>query len=92
MTFLPFLIFIPLIFMMWRRQKKEEKARGMLKRGDRVVSNGGLIGELVDVQDRIAKVKIASGTTVEMLASTISAYVPESSAAKEPAKALAEKK
>jgi preprotein translocase subunit YajC len=69
---LPFLIFVPILFMMFRRQKKEAESRKSLKKGDRVVSNSGLIGELVDLDDRVAKVKIAPGTTVQMLANSVS--------------------
>jgi preprotein translocase subunit YajC len=76
-TFLPFLIFIPILFMMFRRQKKEADQRKSLKKGDRVVSNSGLVGELVDLDERFAKVKIAPGTTVQMLANSVSPFGAE---------------
>jgi preprotein translocase subunit YajC len=57
--------------MMFRRQKKEQQARSSLKKGDKVVTQAGLIGELVELEERIAKVKIAPGTTVQVLASSI---------------------
>lgn len=69
---LPLLIFLPFIFLSFRRQKKEQEARASLKKGDRVVSNSGLVGELVEVDERFAKVKIAPGTTVQMLAQSVS--------------------
>ena len=71
---LPFLILVPFLFMSFRRQKKEQEARSKLKKGDRVVTQAGLIGELVDMDDRIAKVKIAPGTTVQVLASSVSSF------------------
>ena|SRR5437868_10384388 len=71
---LPFLILVPFLFLSFRRQKKEQAARASLKKGDRVVSQSGLIGELIDVDDRIAKVKIAPGTTVQVLANTVSPF------------------
>jgi preprotein translocase subunit YajC len=37
-----------------------------------VISQSGLLGELVDIDDRIAKVKIGPGTNVQMLVSSIS--------------------
>lgn len=73
-SLLPLLIIVPFLFMNFRRQKKEQEARGKLKRGDRVVTQAGLIGELVEVDDRIAKVKIAPGTTVQVLASAVSPF------------------
>jgi preprotein translocase subunit YajC len=69
---LPFALFIPILFLMFRRQKKEQEQRKSLKRGDRVVSTSGLIGELMELDERIAKVKIAPGTTVQMLVNTVS--------------------
>jgi preprotein translocase subunit YajC len=71
---LPFLILVPFLFMSFRRQKKESEARKGLKKGDKVVSQSGLIGELIDMDDRVAKVKIAPGTTVQLLASTLSSF------------------
>ena len=69
---LPLLIMVPFLFLMFRRQKKEAAARSSLKKGDRVVSQSGLIGELIEMDERVAKVKIAPGTTVQMLVSSLS--------------------
>ncbi|MBX3215945.1 MAG: preprotein translocase subunit YajC [Labilithrix sp.] len=96
---LPFLILVPFLFMSFRRQKKEQEARKNLKKGDRVVTQAGLIGELVELEERIAKVKIAPGTTVQVLASAVSSFEaqPASKTDKElsdlkEAKATADKK
>lgn len=71
---LPFLILVPFLLLSFRRQKKEQEARAKLKKGDRVVTQAGLIGELVEMDERIAKVKIAPGTTVQVLASAVSNF------------------
>jgi preprotein translocase subunit YajC len=71
---LPFLILVPFLFLSFRRQKKEKEARSSLKKGDRVVTQSGLIGELVDLDERIGKLKIAPGTTVQVLASSLSPF------------------
>jgi preprotein translocase subunit YajC len=71
---LPFLILVPFLFLSFRRQKKEQAARSSLKKGDRVVTTAGLIGELVDLDERIGKVKIAPGTTVQVLATALSPF------------------
>jgi preprotein translocase subunit YajC len=65
------LLFVPFLFMMWRRNKKETEARLKMKKGDKVIA-GGVIGEVVDVDERIVKVKIAPGVTVQALASALS--------------------
>jgi preprotein translocase subunit YajC len=77
-------LFLPFIFLMWRRNKKENEARAKLKKGDKVVAGGGLVGEITDVDDRIAKVKVAPGVTVQVLTHALSPF-------EEPAKAGAKK-
>jgi preprotein translocase subunit YajC len=71
---LPILILVPFLLLSFRRQKKEQEARSKLEKGDKVVTQAGLIGELIDMDDRIAKVKIAPGTNVQVLASSLSAF------------------
>jgi preprotein translocase subunit YajC len=97
----PLLIMVPFLFLMFRRQKKEQEARGKLKKGDTVVSQSGLVGELMELDERFAKVKIAPGTTVKMLVSSIGPLDAQADKKAEPdkdlkdlkeAKASAEKK
>jgi len=71
---LPILILVPFLLLSFRRQKKEQEARAKLKKGDKVVTQAGLIGELIEMDDRIAKVKIAPGTNVQVLASAVSSF------------------
>lgn len=88
-------IFVPFFFLMSRRQKKEQSARSALKKGDKVMGNSGLIGELVEIDERLAKVKIAPGVTVQMMANTVSPMVePQKASDKElkEAKAVSDKK
>jgi preprotein translocase subunit YajC len=97
---LPFLILVPFLFMSFRRQKKEQEARKGLKKGDKVVTQAGLIGELVEMDERVAKVKIAPGTTVQVLASALSSFEAQAATTKtdkdladlKEAKATADKK
>ena len=85
-------IFVPFFLLMNRKQKKETQARASLKKGDRVMTNAGLIGELVETDERIAKVKISPGVTVQIVANTVSPFAePEKVPSKE-LKEAAEKK
>jgi preprotein translocase subunit YajC len=95
--FLPILmmlaIFVPFFLLMSRKQKKESTARASLKKGDRVMTNAGLVGELMEMDDRLAKVKIAPGVTVQMVANTVTPFVePAPSKELKEAKALSDKK
>ena len=89
-------IFVPFFLLMSRRQKKERVARESLKKGDRVMTNAGLVGELMEMDDALAKVKIAPGVTVQIVANTVTPFVSptEKAAAKElkEAKAVSDKK
>jgi preprotein translocase subunit YajC len=87
-------IFVPFFLLMSRRQKKEQAARANLKKGDRVMTNAGLVGELLEMDDRLAKVKIAPGVTVQIVANTVTAYVetPQKGTAPSPPKELKEAK
>jgi preprotein translocase subunit YajC len=76
MGLLPVLILIPMvILLMWSsrsQSKKQAAALAALQKGDRVVLQSGLIGRLVEIGDRTAKVEIASGVKVEVLRTSIS--------------------
>jgi preprotein translocase subunit YajC len=89
-------IFVPFFLLMSRRQKKERTARESLKKGDRVMTNAGLVGELMEMDDALAKVKIAPGVTVQIVANTVTPFVSptDKATAKElkEAKAVSDKK
>lgn len=70
------LMFVPILFLMFRRNKKEQEARSKLKKGDRIVSQSGLVGELLEMDERFAKVKLGPGNTVTMLASSLQPLDP----------------
>jgi preprotein translocase subunit YajC len=97
-SFMPILmmlvIFVPFFLLMSRRQKKEQQARASLKKGDRVMTNAGLVGELMELDERLAKVKIAPGVTVQIVANTVSPYAeaPSKAPAAAPSKELKEAK
>lgn len=69
----PILLLVPLLVLMFwssrSQQKKQAAAISTLKKGDRVLTQSGLVGKLVDVGDRYAKVEVAPGVKIEMLKS-----------------------
>ncbi len=70
--FLVFGIFYFLLLApMRKRQKALQKVVEGLKRGDRVVTNGGLIGEIAAVEDRIVHLKLGENVKVRVLKSAI---------------------
>ena len=77
-------------FMILRPQQNQlrdqQKLMSALKKGDDVVTQAGILGKIVQIQDKIVTLEIASSLKVRILKSTIQGKVSE-----EPAKAEAAK-
>jgi preprotein translocase subunit YajC len=84
MTFLVMMavIFAIIYFMMIMPQKKKQKeTQNMLnniKKGDRIVTIGGLLGTVGNVKDTTVMVKIADNTVVEFRKSSIATVLNDS--------------
>ncbi|WOI54857.1 preprotein translocase subunit YajC [Palleronia sp. LCG004] len=75
-SFVPLiLIFAIMYFLLIRPQQKKvkehQKMVEALRRGDQVVTAGGLLGKVVKVQEGEAEVEIADGVKVRVIKSTI---------------------
>ncbi len=66
-----FLLPLALLFFSSRTQKKQAAAIAALKKGDRVLMRGGIVGRLTEIGDRYAKLEIAPGTRIEVLRAEI---------------------
>lgn len=72
MTILFFLLPLLFVFLMTRSQsKKQKELEAALKPGDKVVTQAGLIGKLIEVGDRTVKLEIAPGVNVQVLKTAI---------------------
>lgn len=81
-SMLPMLvIFGIMIFWMFRSQKKDKAKREALlssvKSGDKVVTSGGIIGEVVSVKDSSYVVKISEKVNVEITKNGIGTVLRE---------------
>ena len=67
----PLILLVPLLLMMFfstrSQQKKQQAALAALKKGDRVVTQSGLVGKLVEIGDRYAKLEVAPGVKVDFV-------------------------
>ena len=71
-TMLMFLLPLLLVFFMTRNQsKKQREIEASLKPGDKVVTQAGLVGKIIDMGERNVKLEIAPGVYVEMRRSAI---------------------
>lgn len=71
---MPLLLIGMIAFIFWSsrsQQKKQEAAVSALKKGDRVVTQSGIVGRLVELEPKYVKVEIAPGTKVQMLRSSL---------------------
>ena len=73
------LIFVVFWFLLIRPQQKRMKEhRAMieaLKKGDEIVTQGGLVGKITSVRDNELEVEIAAGVKVRVIRSTVTGLV-----------------
>jgi len=75
-TLLPLvLVFVAFYFLMirpqQRRMKTLQRAVEAVKKGDSVVTAGGIVGRVTKVEDRFVEVEIAPNTRVRVIKSTL---------------------
>lgn len=59
-----------------RRQKEHQQKVAGLKKGDKIVTAGGLVGKIVKVDDNYADIELAQGVRVKAVKSTIGDVIP----------------
>lgn len=74
------LLFFGVMYVMTIRpqQRKEKERRAMLaelKKGDRVLFAGGLIGEISQITEKTAKIKVADNVRLEVARGAITAKI-----------------
>jgi preprotein translocase subunit YajC len=80
---LVFVIFYFLIIRPQNKKQKEQKAMlDALKKGDKVVTIGGIRGVVQSIKEDTLKVKVDTNTVLEMSRSAVSSVVDKSSSAK----------
>ncbi|MCK9544785.1 MAG: preprotein translocase subunit YajC [Novosphingobium sp.] len=69
-----------MVFIFWflilrpqmRQQKQRQTKLGAMKKGDQVVTGGGLVGKVVRVDEHYADIELAPNVKVKALKATIS--------------------
>ena len=65
-------------FMLWKPQKKQQQERQNLlntkKKGDKIITIGGIYGTITDISERTVKVEVAEGVEVTMVRSAVSNF------------------
>jgi preprotein translocase subunit YajC len=79
-SFIPILlIFVIFYFLLIRPQQKKQRQHqdmvSALRRGDKIVTNGGLYGTVVDVKEHILVLKIAEDVKIELVKSAVATII-----------------
>lgn len=71
-----------------KKQKELKKAREAMKKGDKVISAGGIHGRIKDIKDNVILMEIAQGVTIKIDKTSVFAdlSVPQKSAAEKSSK------
>jgi len=80
--FIPLIvIFIIFYFLIIRpqvkRAKEHKKLTGSVSKGDEVVTGGGLLGKIVDVNDNFVSLEISDGVEVKIQRQSVASLVPK---------------
>jgi preprotein translocase subunit YajC len=70
------IFYVLLIMPAQRRQKKTQQMLGALKNGDKVVTNGGLYGTIVGLDDETLQLRIADNVKVKVARSAVAGVQP----------------
>lgn len=74
------LIFVVFYFLMIRPQQKRMKelqnAVNSVKKGDRVVTGGGLIGKVTKVEEREVEIELGTNVKVRAIKATLAEVIP----------------
>lgn len=85
-TWGPIVVMIAIFyFLLYRPQKKQQSRRramlDSLKKGDQVITIGGIYGTIEELGDKSLKLKIADGVVIEVVRSSVNANVTQQEAA-----------
>jgi len=68
-------------FLLWRPQAKRAKEHrdllGSLKQDDEVLTNGGIMGKVVEIENNIIQLKIAENTIIKIQKGAVAAVLPK---------------
>jgi preprotein translocase subunit YajC len=77
MTFMPFILIIAIFYLLIirpqnKKRKETERMLGALKKGDKIVTIGGLYGVIQSVKERTVIIKVDDNVKLEFLRSAVS--------------------
>jgi len=81
-TFVPFILIIAIFYFLIirpqnKKQKAEQKMRDALRKGDKVITIGGIHGTVSNVRESTIIVKVDDNTKIEFSKSAVGSVVPQ---------------
>jgi len=70
-----------------RREKQHQRMVASIRRGDVIVTVGGIVGKVIDVRDETLKIKTANVTELEVRKSSVAGILAKKGSSKEQGKA-----
>ena len=77
MVLIMVIFYLLLILPAQKRQKKQNEMLAALKNGDKVVTNGGIYGTIVGLEDQSIQLKVADQVRIRVARSAIAGMQPE---------------
>src|SRR6185503_7380208 len=79
LSFLPFAIILAIFYFlilmpMQRRQKKVQEFQESLKVGDKIVTTGGIYGQITRVNDKSVQLQVADKVRIEIARASVGGY------------------
>ncbi|WP_299228895.1 preprotein translocase subunit YajC [Sulfurihydrogenibium sp.] len=66
-----------------QQRKKHEEFLKNLKKGDKVITTGGIIGEIKNIEEKTVSLKVCEGCIIKVLKPSIASYYQEEAASQE---------
>jgi preprotein translocase subunit YajC len=66
-----------------QQRKKHEEFLKNLKKGDKVITTGGIIGEIKNIEEKTVSLKICEGCIIKVLKPSIASYYQEEASSQE---------
>ena len=78
-AFLPFAIILGIFYVMilmpmQKRQKKVQEFQGALKVGDKIITTGGIYGQITRVNDKSVQLQVADMVRIEVARASVGGY------------------
>jgi len=71
------LFYVLLIRPQQKRQKEHRKMTEQLSKGDEIVTQGGVVGRIMDVGDTFLDLEVSEGTVIKIQRVAVSALLPK---------------